>query len=259
MRPCDIDNHKLQEACEARIKVARLKQIASVNDFDASLQEFDDWHRGIIQDNCWRHFTVRNIEQVRWGHFAKLVNIIIYEFVANNEIMTDEEARRLRSLIHLPIDKKVLDAVRTLVPDAELPRTLLDMNEKEYTHIQWTIRDAARRAEDAASKVVGVPAIWFEDAYSWVAEAIKEKVGGEKKSTGTVFGHPVTTAIRAMTKAGLSKEEITKVLDKYGMSVNPSTLSTQMGNSRRGAGVSPDLPEEHKATITGIIGRHISR
>lgn len=120
--------------------------------------DFDAWHREIVNSQCWAAFTVREIEQVRWGHFAKLVNIIIYELVANNEVMTYEEAERLRRLIHLPIDQKVLGLVRRLRPGIRLPRKLLDMSESEYAAIQRAIRDEARR--------LGVPAIWFEDAYA---------------------------------------------------------------------------------------------
>lgn len=141
----------LKRAVRQRIDLQHLKSMKLAKDFD-------QWHRGIVIDECWVNYTTRSIEQVRWGHFAKLVNIILYELVANNEIMTYEEAEQLRGLLHLPIDQKVLDVVRSLCPGISLPQKLLGMSETDYLTIQRTIREEARKLR--------IPAIWFEDAYA---------------------------------------------------------------------------------------------
>lgn len=141
----------LQEAVRQRIDLNELKSLYTQPGFDA-------WHRHIVLHECWAHFTSRRIEEVRWGHFAKLINIVLYELVANNEIMTYEQAERLRAFLHVPIDQKVLNLLRSLTEDVRLPRKLLGMEEAEYKAIQETIREEAGK--------IGIPAIWFEDAYS---------------------------------------------------------------------------------------------
>ena len=145
-------NPELQQVLRSKIDVPALKALAIQKDFDA-------WHREIVMYEGWAEFTERPIEQVRWGHFAKLANIVLYELVANNEIMTYEEAGRLRDLLHLPIDKRVLDFVRSLRRGVRLPDRLLGMTESDYRAIQQTIREEAARLD--------IPAIWFEDA--WVS------------------------------------------------------------------------------------------
>lgn len=146
-------NPELQQVLRSKIDVAALKAFALQEDFDA-------WHREIVMYEGWAEFTEWPIEQVRWGHFAKLVNIVLYELVANNEIMTYEEAGRLRGLLHLPIDKRVLDFVKSLRRGVRLPKRLLGMTESDYRAIQQAIRKEATR--------LGIPAIWFEDA--WVSD-----------------------------------------------------------------------------------------
>jgi len=131
-------HRQLQGVLRQEMDVDALKARQSADDFDA-------WHRRIVLQQCWANFTDRPIEEVRWGHFAKLINIILYELAANNEIVTDDEARRLRGLLHLPIDQKVLDLVRALQPGTRLPKKLLGMTEADYVAIQRAIRDEARR------------------------------------------------------------------------------------------------------------------
>jgi hypothetical protein len=144
-------NEGLQRAVCERLRFDRVKSFATRDDFDA-------WHSSVVADGCWAAFTDRGIEEVRWGHFAKLINIILYELVANNELVGDGEAKRLRQWLHVPIDQKVLGWLRSLQKGVRLPRKLVGMKGSDYRAIQQAMRDEADKR--------GIPAIWFEDAYA---------------------------------------------------------------------------------------------
>lgn len=143
-------NQNLQAALKRRIDIRALKRISSC-------RAFDRWHREIVRHRCWNGFARESIRRQRWGHFAKLVNIVVYELVSSNEIVTLKQAKRLRRLIHLPIDRNVLELLGSLKPGLCLSTTLSDMTERRYRSIQQAIREEARR--------LGIPAIWFEDAW----------------------------------------------------------------------------------------------
>lgn len=83
---------------------------------------------------------------------------MVYEIVANRELFSDADWQRLRPFLHIPIDVTVTYHLSQLDPSFPSVWVLKSMTKDQYLAVQ----DAARRLAQAR----GVPAIWFEAAWS---------------------------------------------------------------------------------------------
>lgn len=129
-------------------------KIASLSTRD----EYDNWVIGLIREDCWQPYSQNGLDQDRWGYFAKLLNILIYEIIRDRELVSDCDWQRLQHFVHIPLDSVTLSFLTELDPSIPDPGVLRDMTEKQYLEIQATSRRLADRYE--------VPPIWFEDAWS---------------------------------------------------------------------------------------------
>ncbi len=120
--------------------------------------EYDGWLERTVELDCWADYTKDPIEEVRWGHFAKLINIIVYEIVANRELFAEADWERLRRFLHVPIDGSTNYYLTQLDDTFPAVWVLTGMTKSQYSRFQ----EAARRLADKH----GVPPIWFEAAWS---------------------------------------------------------------------------------------------
>lgn len=120
--------------------------------------EYDAWLLSIVESPCWEPYSRNGLAADRWAYFAKLINIVIYEIVANRELSSEEDLQRLRPFLHIPIDSTVTYHLSQL--DANFPSVwvLKGMTREQYFQVQ----EATRRLAQAR----GVPPIWFEAAWS---------------------------------------------------------------------------------------------
>lgn len=129
-------------------------EIAKINAKD----EYDSWLIRVVERDTWEPFSRNGIDKDRWGYFAKLVNIIIYEIISNRELFDEKDWLRLRPFLHVPLDWKVtyhLNQITDTIPSLEI---LKGMSKEKYLRIQRSIRELAEQ--------YNVPPIWFEGAYS---------------------------------------------------------------------------------------------
>lgn len=141
----------LQDELLRRIRPERLSLIRTQDDYDK-------WLERTVELDCWAQYAKDPIEQVRWGHFAKLINIIVYEVVANRELFAEADWQRIRSFLHVPIDSNVSDYLTKFEETFPAVWVLKGMTKKQYMQFQ----EAARRLGDQ----YGVPTIWFEASWS---------------------------------------------------------------------------------------------
>ncbi len=123
-----------------------------------SRDEYDRWLLDLIRDDCWESYSRNGIEHDRWGYFAKLFNIVIYEITCNRELFGEDGWLRIRSWWHIPFDSTVLYGLTRLDPSFPACWILKGMREEQYA----TMLSAAR---SLAAKF-GIPTIWFEDAWT---------------------------------------------------------------------------------------------
>ena len=120
--------------------------------------EYDSWLLSTVELPCWEPASRNGLDDDRWAYFAKLINIVIYEIVANRELFAEEDWQRLRPFLHIPVDSMVTDHLSQLDPTFPSVSVLKGMTKDQYLGVQA----AARRLAQAR----GVPAIWFEAAWS---------------------------------------------------------------------------------------------
>ena len=123
-------------------------------------KDYDDWLCSLVKADCWRPFATRNLESERWGVFANILNIVLYEILWCRELTTEEEWRRIHPWLHLPLDDHVLHYLYQLDP-AMFPNRLwlpTNVTEERYMKVQRAARELASR--------LNRPAIWFADAWS---------------------------------------------------------------------------------------------
>ena len=141
----------LQQELLRRVVPARLSALRSRNEYDA-------WLLHTVELECWRPYSRNGLKDDRWGYFAKLLNIIVYEIIANRELLAEEDWRRLQPFLHLPIDSTVTYQMSRLDPKFPAVWTLKGMTKGHYLAVQGAARALAERH--------GVPPIWFEAAWS---------------------------------------------------------------------------------------------
>lgn len=144
-------NRELQDALFQHLRPAEIAKIQTRD-------KYDEWLTGIVELACWRAFSKNGLRNDRWAYFAKLVNIVVYEIVANRELLEEGDWLRLRAFLHLPIDQKVADQLNEI--DSSIPAvgTLKGMTKKDYWEVQSAVRQVAERHN--------VPPTWFEAAYA---------------------------------------------------------------------------------------------
>jgi hypothetical protein len=121
-------------------------------------RSYDDWLIRTLELSCWKHYSRNGIENDRWAYFAKLINIVLYEIVANRELCSESDWERIRPFLHLPLDVNVLMELERLDPKFPKILSLKGMTKHQYLRFQAE----ARRLAEAN----GVPPIWFEAAWS---------------------------------------------------------------------------------------------
>ncbi len=141
----------LQEELFKALKPSRLAHIQT-------LDEYDRWLVGLIESERWEPYSRNGLRADRWAYFAKLINIVTYEIVANRELFSQHDWERIRPFLHLPIDANVSFHLEKLDPTFPAIFYLKGMTETAY----WTFQTAAR---ELAAKL-GISPIWFEAAWS---------------------------------------------------------------------------------------------
>lgn len=144
-------NAALQEELARRIRPEELSRIQTRD-------EYDSWLLATVESSCWEPYSRNGLDDDRWAYFAKVVNIVVYEIVANRELFSEADWQRLRPYLHIPVDVTVTYHLSKLEPSFPGVWVLKGMTKDQYTSVQ----DAARRL----AREYGVPPIWFEAAWS---------------------------------------------------------------------------------------------
>lgn len=141
----------LQEELFRRIVPAELARIQT-------REEYDKWLCGTVESSCWEPYSRNGLAKDRWAYFAKLVNIVVYEILANRELFSEADWQRLRPFLHVPIDVTITSHLSKIDPDFPAVWVLKGMTKTQYVRVQAAVRELADRH--------GVPPIWFEGAWS---------------------------------------------------------------------------------------------
>ena len=141
----------LQEELARRIRPEELSRIQTRD-------EYDFWLLSTVESSCWDSYSRNGLDEDRWAYFAKLVNIVVYEIVANRELFSETDWQRLRPFLHIPVDVTVTYHLSKLDPSFPGVWVLKGMTKDQYLGVQ----DAARRLAHGHE----VPPIWFEAAWS---------------------------------------------------------------------------------------------
>jgi hypothetical protein len=120
--------------------------------------EYDEWLTRTVELTCWEKFSRNGIADDRWGYFAKLINIVVYEIVANRELFAEEDWLRIRPFLHIPIDWNVTYHLNQVDPSFPVVAILKGMTKEDY----WDVQTSVRHLADKHS----LPPIWFEAAWS---------------------------------------------------------------------------------------------
>lgn len=120
--------------------------------------EWDHWLVELIESERWEPYSRNGLQADRWAYFAKVINIVTYEIVANRELFSQQDWERIQPFLHLPIDTNVSLHLETLDPTFPGIFYLKGMTKTAY----WAFQAGARQL---AAKL-GVPPIWFEAAWS---------------------------------------------------------------------------------------------
>ncbi len=144
-------NADLQDELFRRIRAAELSRVQT-------REEYDAWLLSTVESSCWESYSRNGLDDDRWAYFAKLVNIMVYEIVANRELFSEEDWQRLRPFLHIPVDVTVTYHLSKLEPSFPGVWVLKGMTKDQYLRVQ----EATRRVADRH----GVPPIWFEAAWS---------------------------------------------------------------------------------------------
>jgi hypothetical protein len=141
----------LQDELLHRIKPGDLSRIRTRD-------EYDEWLLKTVESPGWEPYSRNGLDDDRWAYFAKLVNIVVYEILANRELFSEADWERLRPFLHIPIDASVTYHLSKVDPDFPGVWVLKGMTKDQYVRVQDAVRGLADRH--------GVPPIWFEAAWS---------------------------------------------------------------------------------------------
>ena len=110
----------LQQELFRRVVPARLSALRVRDEYDA-------WLIHTVELKCWQTYSRNGLKDDRWGYFAKLLNIIVYEITTNRELLAEDDWRRLQPFLHLPIDSTVTYQMSRLDPRFPMVPTLKGM------------------------------------------------------------------------------------------------------------------------------------
>jgi hypothetical protein len=89
---------------------------------------------------CWEPYSRNGLAEDRWAYFAKLINIVVYEVVANRELFSETDWQRLRPFLHIPVDASItyhLSQLETSFPGVWV---LKGMTKDQYVSVQDAVR-----------------------------------------------------------------------------------------------------------------------
>jgi len=93
----------------------------------------------------------------KWGYAAKILNLYLRGIVLGNHYFTYKQVEKIEKLLYVPIDSKIIDAVKEHI-NLDFNK-IKDVNTSEkFYKVQNALGEAALKA--------GVPRIWFDD--KWV-------------------------------------------------------------------------------------------
>ncbi|HTP66829.1 MAG TPA: hypothetical protein VMJ66_15665 [Geobacteraceae bacterium] len=127
----------------------QLFQVLQLADITASqkIEEYDDWLVRTVEIPEWEQFCRGKIESDRWGYFAKLINIIIYEILSNRELVSEIDWLRMRHFIHVPIDSNVTFNIGKIDPNFAGIWMLQGMTKQRYLQFQSDARILAAKQQ----------------------------------------------------------------------------------------------------------------
>jgi hypothetical protein len=144
-------NFGLQQELLHQLNVELISKVKTREEYDILLIR-------TVELGCWGKYSRHGIEIDRWGYFAKLINIIIYEIVSNRELFAEEDWNRIRPFLHIPIDGYINYHLCKIDPTFPFIVTLKGMTKEQYLDFQERTRKLGDR--------YGLPPIWFEAAWS---------------------------------------------------------------------------------------------
>jgi hypothetical protein len=144
-------NDSLQNYLFQNVKPAQLSQLET-------REAYDDWLLHTIEMDCWQRCSRNGIDLDRWGYFAKLINIVVYEIAANRELLSEEGWQRIQPFLHIPIDGTVTYHLTQIDPSFPAVWLLKGMTKAQYLEVQTAVRKLADR--------YSLPPLWFEAVWS---------------------------------------------------------------------------------------------
>ena len=139
---------------EELFKALRPSRLAGIR----TREEYDQWLVELVESERWAPYSKNGLQADRWAYFAKVINIVTYEIVANRELFSEQDWERIQPFLHLPIDANVSLHLEKLDPAFPAIFYLKGMSKTAY----WEFQTAARQL----AATLGVPPIWFEAAWS---------------------------------------------------------------------------------------------
>jgi len=58
--------------------------------------DYENWLKQTVEDRCWEGCARWPVKEIRWAHIAKILNIVVYEILANRELTTEADWQRFR-------------------------------------------------------------------------------------------------------------------------------------------------------------------
>jgi hypothetical protein len=126
-------------------------------------KEFDNWHLRQV-DIIYRLLkNKKNVKRLstdglKWGHSSKVINLFIGHLVFYSSYFNaSKRLEKLKFFLHVPLDKKVFDALR-LCNIPHVPSSIKLLTKKIYYELQHVIYEEAHKNK--------LPALYF-DEYAW--------------------------------------------------------------------------------------------
>jgi hypothetical protein len=150
---------KTKEALIERLSNLPVEQLEDIK----SQQEYEDWHFNQVQKIydclCNKRGNISRLGHtgLLYGHATKIFNIFIGHLIFYSPYFSNVEVRAVKKFLHVPLDKKVFDALRACsIPN--VPLSIKQVTETSYYNLQEVIRNAALRYRR--------PPLFF-DEYAW--------------------------------------------------------------------------------------------
>ena len=146
------------------------------DEIEKVLYKIDIGQLGDISKNDFHNWFEKNLKKVakkiphetskkkkisngsrKWGYAAKILNLYLRGVVLNSHYFTHKQVEEIQKLLYVPIDSKIIDAVKKHIN--------LDFNKIKEVNTSrkfYKVQDALGKA----ALKVGVPRVWFDD--KWV-------------------------------------------------------------------------------------------